>query len=44
MGEGGEGGMYAESNMEAYTIICKIDSQQEFAVMTQELKLGSVMI
>ena len=24
--------MYAESNMEVYITICKIDSQQEFAV------------
>ena len=29
---GGEGEMYEKSNMEAYTIICKIESQQEFAV------------
>ena len=33
MGErGGEGEMYGESNMETYITICKIDSQQEFAV------------
>jgi len=40
MGEEGEGGMYAESNMETYTIVCKIDSQQEFAVMTQGTQTG----
>ena len=27
----GEGEMYGESNMETYIIICKIDSQREFA-------------
>ena len=31
-GEEGEGEMYGESNMEIYNTICKIDSQQEFAV------------
>ena len=31
-GRGGEGEMYAESNMDTYIIICKIDSQWEFAV------------
>ena len=29
---GGEGGMYGESNIETYIVICKIDSQWEFAV------------
>ena len=29
---GGEGKMYGKSNMETYITICKIDSQQEFAV------------
>ena len=29
---GGEGEMYAESNMETYITVCKIDSQREFAV------------
>ena len=29
---GGEAEMYGESNMETYIIICKIDSQWEFAV------------
>ena len=29
---GGEGETYGKSNMETYITICKIDSQQEFAV------------
>ena len=29
---GGEGEMYGKSSMETYITICKIDSQQEFAV------------
>ena len=37
---GGEGEMYGESNMETYTIICKIDSQWEFAVCLREFKQG----
>ena len=37
---GGEGEMYGKSNMETYTIICKTDSQQEFAVWLRELKQG----
>ena len=28
----GEGEMYGKSNVETYITICKIDSQQEFAV------------
>jgi len=32
--------VYGESNMEAYTTICKIDSQQEFAVWLRKLKQG----
>ena len=32
LGGEGEAGMYGESNMEAYVIICKIDSQWEFAL------------
>ena len=32
--------MCGESNMEAYTTICKIDSQWEFAVCLKELKQG----
>ena len=35
---GGEGEMYAESNMETYITICKIDSQQEFAAWLRKLK------
>jgi len=30
--------MYGESNMEIYIIICKIDSQQVFAVWLRKLK------
>ena len=37
---GGEGEMYAESNMETYITIIKIDSQQEFAVWLRKLKQG----
>ena len=33
---GGEGEMYGKSNMETYIIICKIDSQWEFAVYDSE--------
>ena len=36
---GGEGEMYGKSNMETYIIICKIDSQWEFAVYLRKLKL-----
>ena len=32
--------MYGKSNMETYITICKIDSQQEFAVWLRELKQG----
>ena len=38
----GEGEMYAKCNMETYITICKIDSQQEFAVWLRELNRGSV--
>ena len=38
--KGGEGEMYGESNMETYITICKIDSQQEFAVWLRKLKQG----
>ena len=34
---GGEGEMYGDSNMETYITICKIDSQQEFAVWLRKL-------
>ena len=39
LGEEGEGGTYGESNTETYITMCKIDSQQEFAVWLRELKL-----
>ena len=32
--------MYGKSNMETYTTICKIDSQQGFAVWLRKLKQG----
>ena len=37
---GGEGEMYGKSNMDTYITICKIDSQQEFAVWLRQLKQG----
>ena len=37
---GGESEMYGGSNMETYIIICKIDSQWEFAVWLRKLKQG----
>ena len=37
---GGEGEMYGKSNMETYITICKIDSQQEFAIWLRKLKEG----
>ena len=37
---GGGGEMYGKSNMETYITICKIDSQQEFAVWLRKLKQG----
>ena len=41
MGEGeGEGGMCGETNMETYITICKIDSQQAFAVCLRKLEEG----
>ena len=36
----GEGEMYGKSNMETYITICKIGSQQEFAVKLRKLKKG----
>ena len=30
--------MYVKSNMETYITICKIDSQQEFAIWLRKLK------
>ena len=38
MGRGKE--MYGKSNMETYITICKIESQQEFAVWLRKLKQG----
>ena len=32
--------MYGKSNTETYIAICKIDSQQEFAVCLRKLKQG----
>ena len=32
--------MYIKNNMETYITICKIDSQQEFAVWLRKLKQG----
>ena len=32
--------MYGKSNMETYITMCKIDSQQEFAVWLRKLKQG----
>ena len=37
---GGDGEMYGKSNIETYITICKIDSQQKFAVCLRELKQG----
>ena len=37
---GGEGKMYAKSNVETYITICKIDSQWEFAVCLRKPKQG----
>ena len=34
----GVGEMYGQTNMETYIIICKIDSQWEFAVWLRKLK------
>ena len=37
---GEEGEMYGKSNMETYITICKVDSEQEFAVWLRKLKQG----
>ena len=37
---GGEGEMYEKNDMETYITVCKIDSQQEFAVWLRKLKQG----
>ena len=42
MGRGEERVRYGKTNMETYITICKIDSQQEFAVWLRKLKQGSV--
>ena len=39
---GGEGEMYEKSNMENYITICKVDSQWEFTVMSQETQTGAL--
>ena len=36
--------MYGKSNMETFITICKIDSQQEFAVWLRKLKQGLCII
>ena len=36
--------MYGKSNMKTYITICKIDSQQEFAVWLRKLKQGLSII
>ena len=36
--------MYRKSNMETYITICKINSQQEFAVWHRKLKQGLYII
>ena len=36
----GVGDMYGKSYMETYITICKIDSQQEFAIWLRKLKEG----
>ena len=37
---GRKGEIYGKSNMETYITICKIDSQQEFALWLRKLKQG----
>ena len=37
---GGEGEIYGKSSMETYITLCKIESQQEFAVWLRKLKQG----
>ena len=37
---GGRGEMYGESNIDTHITVCKIDSQQEFAVWLRKLKQG----
>jgi len=40
MGRGEKRDLYGKSNVETYISICKIDSQQEFAVGLRKLKQG----
>ena len=35
--------MYGKCNMETYITLCKIDSQQEFAVWLRKLKQGPLI-
>ena len=37
---GGEGEMYGKTTMETYITVCKIDSQQEFALWLRKPKQG----
>ena len=37
---GGEGKMYGKSNIKTYITVCKIESQQEFAVWLRKPKQG----
>ena len=41
---GGEGKMYGKSNIKTYITVCKIESQQEFAVWLRKLKQGLCII
>ena len=41
---GGEDDMYGESNMETYITTCKINSQWEFVVFSENSNRGSVSI
>ena len=38
LGRGEESEMYGKSNVENYMIICKIDSQREFAIWLRKFK------
>ena len=42
MGVLGEGDMYAESNMETYITICKIDSQLGICCLSQGTQTGAL--
>ena len=41
---GGESEMYGKSNVKTYITICKVESQQEFAVWLRKLKQGLSII